>query len=190
MIPLTYKYIIIITKWILFLIFRKIIIRPFHIYSVKKNVANTAGHSPIHILVTTERSLISGSNASKIEFIRPHFPPLYIHIYTYIRIGWFRRIKLSGRLKTGLLQRERKRRRHIVILIKSALEQRGVGWVSRCRGLSRVAPPSHESSHDNDTKCRFKPPYGGLWSFNHDPPGYESARCYTSRCPDLPPHLF
>lgn len=75
----------------------------------------------------------------------------------------------------GKRKRERK---YIVILIKSALE--------RSRGLSRCTL-SHESSHDNDTKCRPRdlgpPRDGGALITILRARRATSARCYTSRCP-------
>lgn len=65
-----------------------------------------------------------------------------------------------------------------MILIKSALE--------RSRGLSRCTL-SHESSHDNDTKCRPRdlgpPRDGGALITILRARRATSARCYTSRCP-------
>lgn len=72
-----------------------------------------------------------------------------------------------------------------MILIKSALEREGGGGFSLPRTFSCCTP-----SYDNDTKCRSEPHAGALWSFNHDPPGYERARAVTlAGAPDLSPAL-
>lgn len=77
----------------------------------------------------------------------------------------------SGKRNIGERKRHgegKRKREYTVILIKSALE--------RSRGLSRRTL-SHESSHDNDTKCRPRDlgTLAGRWSFNHDSPGAQRA---------------